>query len=146
MSGILTAFVGGAGGYTTLLSASLTSGNSGVLPNAYGFISGFIGTLANTFTPSGYPLLTITSIVDSTGGGGGVKSYITISGFSTDPGVNFLTSFQWGTDPVVPFAGTYQYTPGTPNIATWTFSTGSNVFGLVAGVSLTKTLVLKGII
>lgn len=143
MSGILTAFVGGAGGYTTLLSASLTSGNSGILPNAYGFISGFIGVLANTFTPSGYPLLTITSIVDSTGGGGGVKSYITITGFSVDPGVNFLTSFQWGTDPEVPFAGTYGYSGGA---GTWTFSTGSNVFGLVAGFGATKTLVLKGVI
>lgn len=143
MSGILTAFVGGAGGYTTLLFTDLTPGNNVTLPNAYGFIPSFTGTLANTFTPSGYPLLTITRIVDSTGGAGGVKSDITITGFSTDPGVNFLTSFQWSTNPEVLFAGTYNYSGGA---ATWTFSTGSNVLGMQAGVGVTAKLTLKGII
>lgn len=142
MSGILTAFAGNAGGYTTIYSGSLTSGN---FTSQYGYIPSFIGSLSpTTFTPAGFPLLTITGVVDSIGGG--IQSYITISGFSTNPGVNFLTSFQWLNDAELAFAGSYLYTPGSPNIATWTFSTGSTVFNLVSRVGQTNTLILKGII
>jgi len=147
MSGILTSFLGNSGGYTTIYTGSLQSGVNGLSPNLYGYIPSFAGSLSlNTFTPAGFPLLTITFIVDTVSGGGGPKSELIISGFSGPPGANFLTSFQWLNDAEIPFAGTYQYNPGTPNTATWTFSTGSTVFNLQSRVGQTNTLILKGII
>lgn len=142
MSGILTSFLGNSGGYTTIYTGSLGSGN---FTSQYGYVPSFIGSLSpTTFTPAGFPTLTITGIVDSTAAGG--QSYLSISGFSTNPGVNFLTTFQWAPDAEIAFAGTYLYSPGTPNIATWTFSTGSTVFNLISRLGQTNTLTLKGII
>lgn len=139
--GMLMASSAGAGGsgYIARYTGTLTSGNLG---NTYGYIQGGAGTLSpTTFSYLG-ATLTITSVVDAIAPV--VQSYMTISGWNSDPGAGAIYSFQWKGNPEVVFAGSYSYTPGTPNVATWTFSTGSNSFGLVAGVGTSGTMVLKG--
>jgi hypothetical protein len=80
-------------------------------------------------------------------GGSLYTSYIRISGFSTDPGYQFLYSLQWGSGTENVYSGgttDYVYTGGTPNYATWTFyKTASPNFGFQAGSGSPQTLVLR---
>jgi hypothetical protein len=129
----------GSSGYIARYTGTLTSGNFG---NTYGYVPSTLGTLSpTTFTYLG-ATLTITSVVDVIAPS--AQSYIAISGWSSDPGAAAIYSFQWKSNPEVVFAGTYNYTTGTPNVATWTFSTGSTTLGLAAGIGTSGTMVLKG--
>jgi hypothetical protein len=135
----------GAVGYQTIFTGTLTSGNLG---NAYGYVPSGYGTLTptNTFTYLGASL-TITAITDTIAPT--VQSYIVISGWNSNPGYTALYSFQWKGNPEVIYTagvGGYNYTPGSggPNVAQWTFSTGSTSFGLVAGIGSSGTLLLRG--
>jgi hypothetical protein len=144
VSGIfLAAAASGAVNYAPIYTGTLGSTQFG---NFFGYIPSVAGSLSpTTFVFGGGPTITITSVVDVIAPT--AQSYIVMSGFTSDPGFAALYSFQWkGGAEVIYTRGLtgYTYTPGSPNTAQWTFSSGSVVFGLVGGVGTSGSLVLKG--
>ena len=96
----------------------MTQGDVEIGPR--GFIAGDIGSMNPATTSNGYVYNEFAD-TEQPHGGGYVYTRFGVSGFSTDPGISWLTSAKAGSTTLIGSAATYVFSAGT---ATWTWTNG----------------------
>lgn len=102
-----------------------------------GFGAGGFGSYSPTGLTGGQTLVSLFDLVSCPAGVGG--SVLQVSGFSSDPGVNWLASVTCGSVTNFAGSGSYIYDNGT-GTALWTFSTPLGFYRALVPITVSCTI------
>ena len=124
------------GGSRTKYTGTITQGfyYDGSYLTYYGFDTGAGGAVYGSRSPTTVNGNTFASLYDIWIGATAYNSLLYITGFSSDPGVDFITSVTVGTATQYPVVGYYSYSAGTAN---WGFA---STFGFASSGTISCTM------